>query len=84
MADADEVVGHLSQGLDTQLGRQFNGEELSMGQWQRMALARQLYSDAPILLFDEPTAWMDASAREQFKETVNKLKDNHLIILVSH
>lgn len=84
MADAEEVCSRLSKGLDTQLGRQFNGEELSMGQWQRLSLARQLYSQAPILLFDEPTAWMDAQAREEFGRTVEALKGNHLIILVTH
>ena len=85
MADAGAVVERLSNGLDTQLGRQFDGgEELSMGQWQRIALARQLYSPAQVLLFDEPTAWMDGEARSHFAETVQKLKSDHVIILVQH
>lgn len=85
MADADAVVEKLHKGLDTPLGRQFfDGEELSMGQWQRIALARQLYSDAPVLVFDEPTAWMDAPARRHFRETIEALKQEHLVILVSH
>lgn len=85
MADAGAVVERLSNGLDTQLGRQFDGgEELSMGQWQRIALARQLYSPAQVLLFDEPTAWMDGEARSHFAETVQELKSDHVIILVQH
>ncbi len=85
MADADAVIGKLHKGLDTQLGRQFyGGEELSMGQWQRIALARQLYSDAPVLVFDEPTAWMDVEARRHFRKTLEVLKQEHLVILVSH
>ncbi len=85
LADAESVVNSLGKGLETPLGRQFdNGEELSMGQWQRIALARQLYSAAPILIFDEPTAWMDVSARANFQKTLEMLKDNHLIILISH
>lgn len=85
LADAQPVVQSLSKGLDTPLGRQFDGgEELSMGQWQRVALARQLYSGAPVLLFDEPTAWMDASARKHFYESLETLKTNRIVILVSH
>jgi len=85
LADAQPVVDSLGKGIDTQLGRQFaGGEELSMGQWQRIALARQLYSTAPILVFDEPTAWMDAAARRQFRETLEEIKENHIVLLVSH
>ena len=85
LADADSVVSRLSKGLDTPLGRQFDhGEELSMGQWQRIALARQLYSRAPILLFDEPTAWMDAKARATFAATLETLRPDHIILLVRH
>lgn len=85
LANADTVVDHLGKGLDTQLGRQFaGGEELSMGQWQRIALARQLYSQAQVLLFDEPTAWMDAAARSNFKQTLDNLRSDHIILLVQH
>ncbi|MCR4816239.1 MAG: ABC transporter ATP-binding protein/permease [Bacteroidales bacterium] len=82
---ADKVVSRLAKGLDTQLGRQFEGgEELSMGQWQRIALARELYSRSQVLAFDEPTAWMDASGREAFRKTLEELKPNHVVILVRH
>ena len=82
---ADNVVSRLAKGLDTQLGRQFEGgEELSMGQWQRIALARELYSRSQVLAFDEPTAWMDASGREAFRKTLEELKPNHVVILVRH
>jgi ATP-binding cassette subfamily B protein len=82
---ADKVVSRLTKGLDTQLGRQFEGgEELSMGQWQRIALARELYSRSQVLAFDEPTAWMDASGREAFRKTLEELKPNHVVILVRH
>lgn len=82
---ADKVVSRLAKGLDTQLGRQFEGgEELSMGQWQRIALARELYSRSQVLVFDEPTAWMDASGREAFRKTLEELKPNHVVILVRH
>ena len=85
LADAEGVVARLSKGLDTPLGRQFDhGEELSMGQWQRIALARQLFSRAPILLFDEPMAWMDSKARTTFASTLETLRKDHIILLVRH
>lgn len=85
LADAEKVVEKLSRGLDTPLGRQFDkGEELSMGQWQRIALARQLYSKAEILVFDEPTAWMDHSARVQFDQSLQILQPDHIILLIKH
>lgn len=85
LADAEGVVARLSKGLDTPLGRQFDhGEELSMGQWQRIALARQLFSRAPILLFDEPMAWMDSKARATFASTLETLRKDHIILLVRH
>jgi len=85
-AGADKIIQRLSKGYDTPLGRLFDdGEELSMGQWQRIALARQLYSDAPVLMFDEPTAWMDLASRELFYQTLEELKaEGRVIILIKH
>ncbi len=86
LAGADQIIGQLPQGYATPLGRMFDGgEELSMGQWQRIALARQLYSDAPVLIFDEPTAWMDVPSRDRFYTTLEMLKHkNKVIILIKH
>ena len=85
LAGADSVVDRLPNGYDTQLGRMFDGgQELSMGQWQRLALARALQSDAPILLLDEPVAWIDIAARQQFYDTIEQLKQNKIIILITH
>lgn len=86
LAGADKIIAKLPKGYDTPLGRMFDGgEELSMGQWQRIALARQLYSDAPVLIFDEPTAWMDVPSRERFYQTLEMLKSNNkVIILIKH
>jgi ATP-binding cassette subfamily B protein len=53
-------------GLDTLLGRQWGGTELSGGQWQKLALARALFRDNPLLVvFDEPTAAIDAAAEHE-------------------
>lgn len=84
-ADAESIVAGLPDGVDTQLGRQFdNGQELSMGQWQRIALARQLYADGQVLFFDEPTAWMDKDARRNFSQLLDELSKSHVVMLVQH
>lgn len=85
MAGIKEMIDKLPDGYDTQLGRMFvNGEELSMGQWQKLALARLYYSDAPILFLDEPTAWMDAHSRQHFYKKLDVLKKNKVVILINH
>ncbi|MGH2520484.1 MAG: ATP-binding cassette domain-containing protein, partial [Chloroflexota bacterium] len=62
-AEAGDVVAGLPNGLETQLGRSFDGAELSGGQWQKMALARAMMRLAPLLvLLDEPTGALDAEA----------------------
>lgn len=85
LARADEVVDRLPEGSRTMLGRLFDGgSELSMGQWQRLALSRALVSDAPILILDEPTAWLDNQARHSFAKTLDVLKTHKIIILITH
>ena len=86
LAGMDSYIEKLPKGYDTMLGRMFDGgEELSMGQWQRIALARQLYSDAPVLIFDEPTAWMDVPSRDRFYDTLEQMKQaGKVIILIKH
>lgn len=86
LSGADKFIENLPKGYDTPLGRMFDGgEELSMGQWQRIALSRQLYGNAPVLVFDEPTAWMDVPSRDRFYETLDMLqKQNKVIILIKH
>lgn len=85
LSGADKVVGSLPHGTDTLLGRLFDGgSELSMGQWQRVALARALASDAPILILDEPSAWLDHDARGHLDETLQKLKEDKIIIIITH
>ena len=82
---ADEVIAKLTQKEKTLLGKLFEGgEELSMGQWQRIALARALYKKAPILVLDEPNSWMDAGGRANFRKHLPDLCRDRLVILISH
>ena len=82
---ADEVVVRLDERYDTMLGRMFDGgEELSMGQWQRLALARLFYSDAPVMILDEPTAWMDQKTRQHFYSVLDELKKDRVVFLIRH
>ncbi len=82
---ADKVAASLPHAEQTQLGRIFDGgQELSMGQWQRLALARALYKKSPILVLDEPNSWMDAEGRRNFSEHLPALCKERLVILISH
>jgi ATP-binding cassette subfamily B protein len=90
-AGAEDVVDRLPHGLDSQLGPTWeNGVELSFGQWQKLALARGLMRDHPLLLvLDEPTAALDAETEhalfERFAAQSRAVNDDgRITILVSH
>lgn len=85
-AGALELIADLPDGWETLLGRQFHvrGQDLSGGQWQRIALARALYRDAPILLLDEPTAAQDAEAEAELFRRYRDLMVGKLALLITH
>jgi ATP-binding cassette subfamily B protein len=81
----DTALNRLPAGYETVLGRQFEGgSELSLGQWQRVAVARALLRDAPILILDEPTAAMDAQAEYELYQQLRALARDRMTILISH
>ena len=85
LAAVDNVAATLPEGYDTPLGRLFErGQQPSMGQWQRIAFARALQSEAPILVLDEPAAWMDTAARAQLETAVNTLAPKKIILFIRH
>ncbi|MFG2089739.1 ABC transporter ATP-binding protein [Spirillospora sp. NPDC048824] len=84
-AGADEVVGGLARGYGTLLDRRFKGgAELSGGQWQRLAVARGFFRDAPLLICDEPTAALDARAEHQLFERIRTHADGRTVLLITH
>jgi ATP-binding cassette subfamily B protein len=84
-AGADEFIDDLPEGYDTRLGRRFHkGHDLSIGQWQRLALARAFFRDAPLVIMDEPTASLDARAESELFETMGRLFSDRAVLLISH
>jgi ATP-binding cassette, subfamily B, bacterial len=82
---ADEVVENLPEGYETMLGRWFHGgQELSLGQWQKIALARAFMRDAEILVLDEPTASLDAATEYEIFRHFQELTEGKMAILISH
>ena len=79
-------IEQMPKGFQTQLGRWFkNGQELSGGQWQKIALSRAfMRTKADILVLDEPTAAMDAEAEFQIFDRLRTLSQNQMVILISH
>ncbi|MEV4455600.1 ABC transporter ATP-binding protein [Microbispora sp. NPDC049633] len=85
VAGADQVVAELPHGYRTLLDRRFkNGHELSGGQWQRIAVARGFYRDAPLLICDEPTAALDARAEHALFERIRQHADGRTVLLITH
>ncbi|WP_329453756.1 ABC transporter ATP-binding protein/permease (plasmid) [Streptomyces sp. NBC_01724] len=84
-AGADEVVDKLGAGLDTLLAREWlNGEELSGGQWQRIALGRAFFREAGLLVLDEPTANLDPRAEYRIFQRLRDLARDRVVLLVTH
>ncbi len=82
---AHEVITKLPQGYDTMLGKLFDtGEELSIGQWQKIALARAFLRDSQIIVLDEPTSAMDPKAEYEVFCKFRELVKDQAAILITH
>ena len=84
-AGIDKNLRGLENGYDTILSRSLaDGEELSIGQWQKLSLARAFYRDAQLIILDEPTSAMDADAEFEFFEKFRQMVRGRTAIIVSH
>ncbi len=82
---AHDVITKLPQGYDTVLGKLFDtGEELSIGQWQKIALARAFLRDSQIIVLDEPTSAMDPQAEYEVFCKFRELVREQAAILITH
>lgn len=82
---ADAVIGALPRGYDTMLGRQFeHGADLSIGQWQKLALARAFLRDTGLIVLDEPTAALDPRAEAEVFDRFHELAKGRTAIVISH
>jgi ATP-binding cassette subfamily B protein len=82
---ASEIIQGFPQGYEQVLGRRFEGGlDLSIGQWQKIALARSYMRDGQILVLDEPTANLDARAEFEVYERFAALTHGKTAILISH
>ena len=80
-----EALEKFPRGYETRLGHLFKeSEELSIGQWQKMALARAFYRDAPLLLMDEPSSALDANSERRIIKSLQHLAENKTTLIVSH
>lgn len=82
---ADAVIQALPFGYDTMLGRQFEkGVDLSVGQWQKLALARAFLRDTPFIVLDEPSAALDPRAEAEVFDHFHELARGRTAIFISH
>ena len=85
-SNSDVFIDKLPDRYDTPLMRYFedNGIELSIGQWQKLSIARAFYGDSDIVIFDEPTASLDAIAEQEIFNQFDRLRKSKMTIFVSH
>jgi ATP-binding cassette subfamily B protein len=83
-AAADSIIERLPEGYDTVLGRWFGYTELSVGEWQRLALARAFVRQADLVILDEPTSAMDSWAEAAWMGRFRELVAGRTALIITH
>ncbi len=84
-AGIEKVISGFSNGFDTTLGTLFEGsEQMSPGQWQRLALARSFFNDSQIIILDEPTSSLDAYSEAKLLNYIQNITENRTALIISH
>ncbi|OXS58167.1 putative ABC transport system ATP-binding protein [Bacillus sp. V-88] len=84
-AGAHSFIKNLPSKYQTRLGRMFTSSiDLSGGQWQKVALARALYKNSPIIILDEPTSALDPGAEHELFKDFKKISQNKITFYISH
>ena len=81
-AQLKDFIDTQNEGINTLIGDR--GSLISSGQAQRIAIARALYADRKVIIFDEATNALDYETEKKVYNTLNSIKENRLIIIVSH
>lgn len=81
-ANAHEFIVHLPDGYNTEVGEK--GVKLSGGEAQRLALARIFFKKPKIVIFDEPTSFVDILTEEKIKEAISRLKKEATVVIIAH
>jgi len=82
---ADEFIRRFPRAYETPLGKWFeDGEEISIGEWQKIALARAFLRDSQIIILDEPTSSLDAEAEYEVFRKFRELAAGRSAVLISH
>jgi ATP-binding cassette subfamily B protein len=84
-AGIDDVISGFENGYETVLGKWFeDGKELSIGEWQKVALARAFLRDSGMIIFDEPTSSMDAKTEYKVFQKFSDLVQGRSAVIISH
>lgn len=78
------VLQRLPSGINTELGKEFNGTALSGGEWQKLAMSRAFLRDADLLILDEPTASLDPQSEQEIFNKFADHIDGKTALLITH
>jgi len=84
MSGAKDIIENLPDGYETILGKRFGTAELSVGEWQRIALARAFIREAAFIILDEPTSAMDSWTEVEWMKRFRDIADERTALIITH